>query len=684
MGTSVSLASSPEPDDLSPVERAREILKQTPLRFASMIRLSRIINDSSPADRLQLVHSGILKRIVELINGYYNCWNKLKVVDGMEKLSNSTCSSVNSHRRHQNNSFVSQITVGRRKTHTTAAANRGIGYGCGSTRCQWDIERYIEETIVREEQLAWLMHALVAFLHCSSPDFTDPTAAFEEIEKGQRPHVNADVVQLLRQSSIVTMARYNLKNESIFDISERLDFYQALLETIAAMAIYPQLAPVVLTQNSPSEESLTRQLLPRFRNLIVSYLAFIRLKLRTPDLRLSEFLERVDVCHKLLIICQERHSAKLEIDASSPTMLDTIPQTPSDSEQSSLSSSCADDINQTISIINIAPQPSLYTRWMKAKQIRSWRIIDENGKLLVPYTYGKEAKSLNPLSLSFKASSLFFITFHIATSSLFLVSSSALDRGKRIAREIASLENNIPLNESNSIFVCIDESRCDLMKVLITGPDQTPYQNGCFEFDVFFPANYPFVPPKMTFLTTNSGEVRFNPNLYQDGKVCLSILNTWEGRPEEKWNPYCSLLQLLVSVQALIFVKEPYFNEPGFEKYICTDKGQHLSKSYNQQLNHATLQLAIVEQLRKPPECFKDIILRHFWFKKDSVRQQAQQCLNDAMQNCARGSRNEDRKLLYSSETETLSLKTVATTVEALNFHLNRLEKTRGLCEEDE
>ncbi|KRX78282.1 putative ubiquitin-conjugating enzyme protein 17 [Trichinella sp. T6] len=666
MGTSVSLASSPEPDDLSPVERAREILKQTPLRFASMIRLSRIINDSSPADRLQLVHSGILRRIVELINGYYNCWNKLKVVDGMEKLPNSTCSSVNSHRRHQNNSFVSQITVGRRKTHTTAAANRGIGYGCGSTRCQWDIERYIEETIVREEQLAWLMHALVAFLHSSSPDFTDPTAAFEEIEKGQRPHVNADVVQLLRQSSVITMAKYNLKNESIFDISERLDFYQALLETIAAMAIYPQLAPIVLTQHSPSEESLTRQLLPRFRSLIVSYLSFIRLKLRTPDLRLSEFLERVDVCHKLLIICQERHSAKLEIDASSLTMLK--PQTPSDSEQSSLSSSsCADDINQTISIINIAPQPSLYTRWMKAKQIRSWRIIDENGKLLVPYTYGKEAKSLNPLSLSFKASSPFFF-----------------DRGKRIAREIASLENNIPLNESNSIFVCIDESRCDLMKVLITGPDQTPYQNGCFEFDVFFPANYPFVPPKMTFLTTNSGEVRFNPNLYQDGKVCLSILNTWEGRPEEKWNPYCSLLQLLVSVQALIFVKEPYFNEPGFEKYICTDKGQHLSKSYNQQLNHATLQLAIVEQLRKPPECFKDIILRHFWFKKDSVRQQAQQCLNDAMLNCAKGSRHEDRKLLYPSEIETLSLKTVATTVEALNFHLNRLEKTRGLCEDGE
>ncbi|VDP02584.1 unnamed protein product [Soboliphyme baturini] len=131
--------------------------------------------------------------------------------------------------------------------------------------------------------------------------------------------------------------------------------------------------------------------------------------------------------------------------------------------------------------------------------------------------------------------------------SVLVLSVRKSDRAKRIAKEIASLRNNLPLEASNSIFVCIDDSRCDIMKVLITGPDETPYQNGCFEFDLFFPANYPFSPPKMTFLS--GGDVRFNPNLYQDGKVCLSILNTWEGRPEEKWSQFCTLLQLLVSVQ---------------------------------------------------------------------------------------------------------------------------------------
>lgn len=112
------------------------------------------------------------------------------------------------------------------------------------------------------------------------------------------------------------------------------------------------------------------------------------------------------------------------------------------------------------------------------------------------------------------------------------------------------MHNSLPLNASNAIFVCMDETRCDMLKVLMSGPDDTPYQNGLFEFDVFFPVNYPQQPPKCSFLTTGAGNVRFNPNLYNDGKICLSILGTWEGRPEEKWNPFCSLLQVLISIQA--------------------------------------------------------------------------------------------------------------------------------------
>jgi baculoviral IAP repeat-containing protein 6 len=89
-------------------------------------------------------------------------------------------------------------------------------------------------------------------------------------------------------------------------------------------------------------------------------------------------------------------------------------------------------------------------------------------------------------------------------------------------------------------------------QVLITGPAETPYANGCFEFDVYFPPDYPNSPMHINLETTGHHTIRFNPNLYNDGKVCLSVLNTWHGRPEEKWNAQTSsflqVFALFVSV----------------------------------------------------------------------------------------------------------------------------------------
>jgi len=92
-----------------------------------------------------------------------------------------------------------------------------------------------------------------------------------------------------------------------------------------------------------------------------------------------------------------------------------------------------------------------------------------------------------------------------------------------------------------------------------------------------FPSDYPWQPPKVhmygfaLFLilniniysseTTDNGTVRFNPNLYSNGKVCLSILGTWQG---PSWTEIQTMLSTLLSIQSLMNEK-PYHNEPGHD-----------------------------------------------------------------------------------------------------------------------
>jgi baculoviral IAP repeat-containing protein 6 len=85
---------------------------------------------------------------------------------------------------------------------------------------------------------------------------------------------------------------------------------------------------------------------------------------------------------------------------------------------------------------------------------------------------------------------------------------------KRIITEITNLKTGLP----PGIFVKFASSRVNMMKIMIVGPSGTPYEYGLFEFDLWCGPDYPHSSPNMLFKTTNGGRVRFNPNLYQDGK----------------------------------------------------------------------------------------------------------------------------------------------------------------------
>ena len=90
-------------------------------------------------------------------------------------------------------------------------------------------------------------------------------------------------------------------------------------------------------------------------------------------------------------------------------------------------------------------------------------------------------------------------------------------------KELNLLETALPLSKSASIFLRADEDNLSIMKALVIGPEGTPYANGCFEFDILLSPSYPRTPPRVSLVTTASGRVRFNPNLYGCGKVSLKM-----------------------------------------------------------------------------------------------------------------------------------------------------------------
>lgn len=148
----------------------------------------------------------------------------------------------------------------------------------------------------------------------------------------------------------------------------------------------------------------------------------------------------------------------------------------------------------------------------------------------------------------------------------------------------------------SGLFWIPDESDITHGWAIVCGCEDTPYYGGAFAFEVRFPDNYPFDPPTFTYLT-NDGRTRFNPNLYKNGKVCLSLLNTWQGEP---WSGIQSLLSVLQCIQTAVLNEAPLVNEPA---HPASKDATHIEiPAYTRMVMHATLETAILSYLDSPPD----------------------------------------------------------------------------------
>mmetsp|Transcript_13576 Transcript_13576/g.20376 ORF Transcript_13576/g.20376 Transcript_13576/m.20376 type:complete len:168 (-) Transcript_13576:227-730(-) len=120
-----------------------------------------------------------------------------------------------------------------------------------------------------------------------------------------------------------------------------------------------------------------------------------------------------------------------------------------------------------------------------------------------------------------------------------------------LRRQLLELSRNPPEGVSVGLG---DDDNIFNWKLMIIGPSDTPYEGGFFSAKLEFPQDFPNSPPVMTFLTQ-----MWHPNVYDDGKVCISILhppgedkfNELE-TAEERWRPILSVEAIIVSVVSML------------------------------------------------------------------------------------------------------------------------------------
>ncbi|GAA5821498.1 hypothetical protein JCM11251_004651 [Rhodosporidiobolus azoricus] len=115
---------------------------------------------------------------------------------------------------------------------------------------------------------------------------------------------------------------------------------------------------------------------------------------------------------------------------------------------------------------------------------------------------------------------------------------------KRIAKELNDLrKDQLPPGCSAGP---VDDDNVYEWEASIDGPPDSPYEGGRFSLHITLPTDYPFRPPKVTFLTRI-----YHCNINSQGGICLDIL-------KNQWSPALSIVKVLLSVASLLADPNPH------------------------------------------------------------------------------------------------------------------------------
>jgi len=171
----------------------------------------------------------------------------------------------------------------------------------------------------------------------------------------------------------------------------------------------------------------------------------------------------------------------------------------------------------------------------------------------------------------------------------------------------------------NGIYYIHDDT--DMMKgyALIIGPSDTPYFGGNYFFEITYPYDYPHSPPKVKYCT-NGNDIRFNPNLYKCGKVCVSLLNTWKG---DQWTSCQSISTVLLTLCTLL-CNNPLLNEPG------VTSAHNDIKSYNEIIQFSNLDIAVCDIINKKSGIYMPFFEDFYPFIKENFNKNYEKMMDFA------------------------------------------------------
>ncbi|KAJ8014186.1 hypothetical protein DPEC_G00037640 [Dallia pectoralis] len=490
---------------------------------------------------------------------------------------------------------------------------KGTGFGTGSTASGWDVEQALTKQRLEEEHVTCLLQVLASYINPAGYVSHGEAPAGES--RGHNSNALPTVLQeLLSQSCLIPAMSSYLRNDSVLDMARHVPLYRALLELLRAISTSTALVPLLLPLSGDPSQEEEEEERSEGQTSVGMLLAKMKICVDTYTNRLRSKKDKAKGVVKPDSSDPEPEGLTLlvpDIQRTADIVYAATTSLRQANQERKLAESSKKATTRPKPMAILRSLEEKYVAIMKKLQFDTFEMVseDDDGKLVFKMNYHYMSQVKNASDANSAA------------------------RARRLAQEAVTLSTSLPLSSSSSVFVRCDEERLDIMKVLITGPADTPYANGCFEFDVYFPQDYPNSLPLVNLETTGGHSVRFNPNLYNDGKVCLSILNTWHGRPEEKWNPQTSsFLQVLVSVQSLILVSEPYFNEPGYERSRGTPSGTQSSREYDGNIRQASVKWAMLEQMRNPSPCFKEVIHKHFYLKRVEVMAQCEEWIADIQQ----------------------------------------------------